>query len=83
MRNKLCVHLLPVGAAVLENGAQRGSIHPGWSCSDEVKKRLHESPTIRVKRINFGDENLTVSLVYLNILQESSGDALVARPHDY
>lgn len=42
------------------------------SRSDEVKKRLDALYDLQVKRINAGDENLTVSLVYLNILQESS-----------
>ena len=69
VRNKVC-SLIAEGAAVLENGSE--GVARLVERSDEVKKRLDALYDLQVKRINAGDENLTVSLVYLNILQESS-----------
>ena len=69
VRNKVC-SLIAEGAAILENGSE--GIARLVERSDEVKKRLDALYDLQVKRINAGDENLTVSLVYLNILQESS-----------
>ena len=69
VRNKVC-SLIAEGAAILENGSE--GVARLVERSDEVKKRLDALYDLQVKRINAGDENLTVSLVYLNILQESS-----------